>query len=668
MGKIRRALGVWMGFAVVLVSGLGQTVWAGSLHWRPLGPEGGWVVSLAAAPGQAGTAYAGMAGSGVWKTTDGARHWARLPMPPDPDAHYDDPAQYHVTLDPVDSRTIYVWTPGSLWSSRDGGAHWVRSTFSSPISAFAVAPSNPRVLYVAGTSPGTAVQPAPIYRSADRGATWRRTDTGPAVQPLALAVDPTDPRTVYFSGRSFDNVQPFGRVEVSHDGGATWTVLASLDLFGTKLVIQPGVHPVFFACSSLGVSDSSDGGRTWSTLLAASNSHCDVALDPSTTGTLYAVTYDFFTHGYWTSTLRRSRNGGATWETLQSVADKIDALAVDSRQPARLYTGLGRKGVQTSEDAGAHWTLQDTGLFATSIADVAADPAHPETLYSAVGTGIFRSGDGGTAWTATEMSANVLRLVASPANPTTVGTLYAGTNAGVFRSVDAGGIWELETLPMGEVHDLAIDPADHDRLYAAGTTSLLPGPPPFPMPTLAVSGDGGWTWVPPPQPFFAISFSLAIDPADPTHLYAGGDALLTSHDRGATWSTLWMPSFDPLVYSDVRKVVIDPNHPQTLFAAMEPWAAHKLVKSSDQGKTFAAIDAGLPWTAVRDLAIDPRSSVLYAATTRGVFVSRDGGASWAPDSSGLGAIPVVSLTFVPGSPNRLYAGTDGRGVFVTAVP
>src|SRR5579885_491138 len=45
-------------------------------HWVPLGPEGGTVLALAADPGAPATLYAGTEGGGVWKSADGAAHWA----------------------------------------------------------------------------------------------------------------------------------------------------------------------------------------------------------------------------------------------------------------------------------------------------------------------------------------------------------------------------------------------------------------------------------------------------------------------------------------------------------------------------------------------------------------------------------------------------------------
>jgi len=670
--QLRSVFGVLV-FTILGQFVFGQAVGAGTLRWHPLGPEGGWAESLATAPGQAGTAFAGMRNSGVWLTTDAAHHWSRLPLPPETGVLYDVPLDYHVAVDPSDPRTVYVTTPNSLWRSDDRGATWARSAFSSPISAFAVSSANPRVLYVSGSSPGPGLGPTPIYRSADRGATWQVSSTGLSVQATALTVDPVDPQTLYLSGWTA-NGPARGHFTVSHDGGLTWQELSARSAPDAKLVVQPGARPVFYTCSMLGVDTSVDGGLTWSTVLAASNQGCDLALDPA--GTLYAVTNDFWATSSFVATLRKTRNGGQTWRTLRTVAGHVDTLAVDSKQPARVYAGLDKGGVLKSEDGGIHWTVESTGLLASAIGDVAVDPAHPGTLYAGANGGIVHSTNGGTTWVAARqgLPANlrVTRLLARPAAPGAPAALYAGTEQGFYRSFDGGQSWQAagSDFPLSTVYDIAFDAVVPNRLYAAGFYDFPCSPRPPNLPVLAFSDDAGATWSgPQPAPVTPGIFSLAIDPADAAHLYAAGDSLLTSYDHSATWSALWAASRDSLTLSDIRKIVADPQDAQTLYAVMEQWSLHRLMKSTDQGRTFVPIDAGLPaGIGARDMILDARNSVLYAATTRGVFVSRDGGTSWAPDNLGMGPIPIVSLTLDPQTRHVLYAGTVGRGVYATQLP
>src|SRR3954471_10684606 len=62
----------------------------------------------------------------------------------------------------------------------------------------------------------------------------------------------------------------------------------------------------------------------------------------------------------------------------------------------------------------------------------------------------------------------------------------------------------------------------------------------------------------------------------------------------------------------------------------------------------------------------PNSSLLYAATTGGVFKSTDGGANWIRASRGLpqNDLDIVALAVAPSDPSVLYVST-GFNIFVS---
>src|SRR5262249_37762981 len=93
-------------------------------------------------------------------------------------------------------------------------------------------------------------------------------------------------------------------------------------------------------------------------------------------------------------------------------------------------------------------------------------------------------------------------------------------------------------------------------------------------------------------------------------------------------------------------------------------------KSTNGGASWSAANSGLE-TSINSLAIDPlKPSTLYAATwDRGVFKSTDAGSTWNAVNSGLTTLRVQSLVIDPKDPSRLYAGTNGGGSFaITFVP
>jgi photosystem II stability/assembly factor-like uncharacterized protein len=135
---------------------------------------------------------------------------------------------------------------GGVRRSLDGGVTWtdVSSNLPPPrfIQTFAADPRTPAHLFAGGWPSGAALRGAG-FRSTDRGATWSRLNGpgGDAIAIGAFAFPPGAPNTVYAGADG---------VWVSPDGGATWS------------------HPAPLA------------GRLVN----------DLALDPSTPGTLFAAT------------------------------------------------------------------------------------------------------------------------------------------------------------------------------------------------------------------------------------------------------------------------------------------------------------------------------------------------------------------------------------------
>ena len=144
--------------------------------------------------------------------------------------------------------------------------------------------------------------------------------------------------------------------------------------------------------------------------------------------------------------------------------------------------------------------------------------------------------------------------------------------------------------------------------------------------------------------------SLAEHPSDLRVLYAGcRSGVYKSADGGRTWR--WLREGFPQVldygYSaPVAKVVVDPHHPETVYAAIgQPREGR-----GGQGAIYKTENGGAMWRQVvrpgqlapdlliSDLAIDPGDARrLLIATPKGVFASGDGGETWSLSSDGLPA-------------------------------
>ncbi|MGE5275917.1 MAG: WD40/YVTN/BNR-like repeat-containing protein [Acidobacteriota bacterium] len=145
-----------------------------------------------------------------------------------------------------------------------------------------------------------------------------------------------------------------------------------------------------------------------------------------------------------------------------------------------------------------------------------------------------------------------------------------------------------------------------------------------------------------------------------------------STDGGSSWTPLQANSL--LFLGAVDSIAVDPITPSVVYAAgvagcRPPCAAPSFAaieRSGDGGATWSiTASTGLVDFTKTSLAIT-FDSVVYAGNTSGVVRTTNGGSSWLPAEDGLTNRSVLSLTT---DGLRLYAGTDGDGVFATlAVP
>jgi hypothetical protein len=111
----------------------------------------------------------------------------------------------------------------------------------------------------------------------------------------------------------------------------------------------------------------------------------------------------------------------------------------------------------------------------------------------------------------------------------------------------------------------------------------------------------------------------------------------------------------------VQSLAIDAATPATLYAGANDG---RIFKTIDGGTTWAPLATGLgAYTFVYRIAVDPVTPAkVYAATSHeGVIKSSDGGATWAPASNGLGTPAIHGFALDPARPQRLFAA--GGDVF-----
>ena len=128
----------------------------GGLHWREVGPmRGGRTYGVSGNAAEPDTFYMGSVGGGVWKTENAGRTWL-----------------------PISDTGIPI---GS-------------------IGAIAVAPSDPKIVYVGTGEPDIRSQHSygiGMFKSTDAGKTWKPIGLEATRQIGRIVVDPRDPNKVY---------------------------------------------------------------------------------------------------------------------------------------------------------------------------------------------------------------------------------------------------------------------------------------------------------------------------------------------------------------------------------------------------------------------------------------------------------------------------------------
>jgi len=344
-----------------------------------------------------------------------------------------------------------------------------------------IGPVGNRVIAIAGVSGDTGTYYAGaasggIFKTVDNGAHWNPIfDDQPVSSIGSLAVAPSDPNVVWAgTGESFirSNISIGNGVYKSTDAGKTWTH-QGLDATGRvgRMVIDPREPDVVFACAlghaygpqpERGVYRTSDGGRTWQRVLFVDeNTGCsDLAIDARNPRVLFAGMWQIEVH---------------TW--------------------GRTSGGPG-SGLFKSVDGGATWTrLVGHGLPKAPIGKIAVQIArsNPNRVYALVETGdglpaldgtktqsgsLWRSDDGGDTWEMVSADRRLrgrthyyTRFAVEPDNENELYFLsaeFTKTLDGGKTSIDLAG----RLAPIGDNHDMWIDPANGDRFVVAHDDGL----------------------------------------------------------------------------------------------------------------------------------------------------------------------------------------------------
>ncbi|MYA68805.1 sigma-70 family RNA polymerase sigma factor [Candidatus Poribacteria bacterium] len=253
-------------------------------------------------------------------------------------------------------------------------------------------------------------------------------------------------------------------------------------------------------------------------------------------------------------------------------------------------------------------------------------------MYLVLTKGVFRSTDAGKTWHAFNegLTAAGIQAAAVIDNALFLGTnpLFLATKQGLYRLNT--GVWEkLPIAPSRSIESLAVA---NNRIYFI--TRRQDGEL---SDSLYVSNNFGesWTDITPLQQLPPFAKLAAIGDT----LWIIDDGILSSTDAGNTWADLGPHGHGhAFLVNAGTAVALDE---ETFFIGSPMFTG--VVRSDNGGKNWHPFTAGIAATGIQDLA--QANNVLYAATSKGIATSTDGGAQWAYIQPAL-PFSLTSLTVV----------------------
>ncbi len=622
--------------------------------------------------GEAWTRNSVSIGDGIYRSTDGGETWARVGLP-------ESERITKIVVHPHNGDVVWACVPGKLWSdsadrglyrTTDGGKTWTLvlkgSNLSTGCSAVTVDPKNPDVLmaglwdfrrkgwtFRSGGDGSTAGSGSGLYRSTDGGTTWTpmtaATNKGLPEGPwgrVEVEYAPSDPRIVYTVIESTSSA-----LFRSADGGQTWErrddsqQMVWRPFYFANLIVDP-VDPDRLFKTDFNLIVSDDGGRSFAN--ATGGSHVDwhdLWIDPTNPAHVVGGNDG----GLWTSWDGASR----WWKSNNLPVSQFYHVSLDMKDPYQVYGGLQDNSAWVGDSSypGGVSNQRWENLGGGDGFWAMVDPTDPDAVYYE-----SQGGEVGRVNRKTLASRNIqpkpgykekLRfnwntpLVLSP---NAKGAIYIGAQF-LFRSRDRGDTWERISPDL-----TTNDPQKQKQEESGGIT---------------VDNSSA--------EMHTTIYSIAESPKDGQTIWVGTDDgnLQLTRDAGRSWTNVVknVPELPPASW--VSWVEASRFDAGTAFAAfdrhtfgdMTPW----VYRTTDFGKTWTRIvspDKGVRGYAhvIREDVVEKK--LLFLGTELGLWVSVDGGSTWAEfTGSEFPKVAVRDLQVHPRDGDLVLA-THGRGIWI----
>lgn len=356
-------------------------------------------------------------------------------------------------------------------------------------------------------------------------------------------------------------------------------------------------------------------------------------IDRNNTNKMYAGSVS---GGLWVST-----TGGSSWSKYNDMLENLAIVSIAQTVDGDIYFGTGEglytptgggsagiegRGIWKSDDNGTSFTdldatwdnaipLEQAAFI--NVNKLAAHPTDPNIVYAATKRGVRMTTDGGITWT----NPLVISFEATDIDVAYDGTVIAVIGLKVYRSTDGLTFSPTSIFsPSGAGRlEMAISPSNSNYMYCSAANSsgsLL---------NIYQSKDKGDTWTviaagggnfEPYNSQGAYNNTVEVVPNNPGKIILGG-VTLWSWEEGIGWEPLDNTSTSPqnptYVHADKHTIVFHPNDPQTFFLGTDGG----IFKTSDQGKSFVAINKGYNVTQFYTVAVSGTGEVMGGTQDNG---------------------------------------------------
>jgi photosystem II stability/assembly factor-like uncharacterized protein len=693
----------------------------GPLAYRQIGPfRGGRSGTVAGVASQPFLYYFGATGGGVWKTTDGGVTWE-----PVGDQTFKTGSVGAIGVSESDPNVVYVGMGeetlrgnvshgDGMYKSTDAGKTWKKLSGlddTRHIARVRVHPRNPDLVYVAAI--GHAFGPNEqrgVFRSKDGGKTWERIlYRSPQAGAIDLTFDPTNQSILYAAlwqivrkPWGFESGGPSSGLFKSTDGGDTWAEITRNPGLPRGIIGKIGVTVSAAAPERVwalveaedgGVFRSDNGGASWTKVNESRDLrqrawyYTRIYADPQNSERVYVLNTGFY----------RSNDGGRTFSNIPVPhGDNHDLWIAPNDSTRMIESNDG--GANVSFNGGRTWTEQDQPT--AQFYRVALDEDFPYNIYGAQQDnstveirsrtedfGIDRDawhdvGGGESGWVAPK--------------PGDSNVVFAGSYGGYLTRYDhrtkqlrAVNVWPDNPMGSGAEgmkyrfqwsYPILFSPNDPNALYAAGdhlfrsTNEGQSWEMISPDLTRNDKSKQGPTGGPITKDntsveYYDTIFTVAESPVQKGIIWTGSDDGLVqvTRDDGKSWSNVTPKGMPEWI--QINSVEASPHEAGAAYVAATMYKSDDfrpfLYKTSDYGKTWKKIDAGIPDGAfTRVIREDPvRRGLLYAGTELGMFISFDDGERWQPFQLNLPYTPITDLA-VHKRDRDLVVATQGRGFWI----